>query len=119
MEVYMDNKVIKVNRSNSTAIEFNSANDIINVKIKESNGPELILEDDSIIVFSDSSIYFNMITDGIIHDNVICLSALNLRFTQEHDDTPEIYYENREIIEVTKYKSGNNGFIYRLFAQQH
>lgn len=109
-------KIISISKTKCEAIEFNSVNDLIHVKITEDNGPILILEDSSMIIFSDVSTYFNLIATGAINNGTLNISILDLQYPHIHEDTPEIYYNSREIIEVTKYDCGNNLFIYRLFV---
>ena len=47
-----EKKIISISMTKCEAIEFNSVNDLIHVKITEDNGPVLILEDSSMIIFS-------------------------------------------------------------------
>ena len=109
-------KIISMSKTKCKAIEFNSVNDLIHVKITEDNGPILILEDSSMVIFSNASTYFNLINTGAINNGTLNFSVLNLQYPHINDDTPEIYYNSREIIEVTKYDYDNNLFIYRLFV---
>ena len=109
-------KIISMNKTKCEAIEFNSANDLIHVKITEDNGPILILEDSSMVIFSNASTYFNLINTGAINNGTLNFSVLNLQYPHINDDTPVIYYNSREIIEVTKFDCGTNLFIYRLFV---
>ena len=111
-----EKKIISISKTKCEAIEFNSANDLIHAKITEDNGPVLILEDSSMIIFSDASTYFNITTTGAINKGTLNISILDLQYPNIHDDTPDVYYNSREIIEVTKYDCGNNLFIYRLFV---
>ena len=109
-------KIISMSKTKCEAIEFNSVNDLIHVKITEDNGPILILEDSSMVIFSNASTYFNLINTGAINNGTLNFSVLNLQYPHINDDTPEIYYNSREINEVTKYDCCNNLFIYRLFV---
>ena len=109
-------KIMSMSKTKCEAIEFNSANDLIHVKITENNGPILILEDSSMVIFSNVSTYFNLINTGAINNGTLNISILDLQYPHIHEDTSEIYYNSREIIEVTKYDCGNNLFIYRLFV---
>ena len=111
-----EKKIISISMTKCEAIEFNSVNDLIHVKITEDNGPILILEDSSMIIFSDICTYFDLTTAGAISNGALNISILDLQYPHIHEDTPEIYYNSREIIEVTKYDCGNNLFIYRLFV---
>ena len=110
-----DSKNICSTAIKAKAIEFKSVNDIIDVKITDDDGPELILEDDSIVVFTNHATYFDLLIKGGIKDNMINISVLDLLFKHEHDDAPEVYYDNKQIIEVTKYTCNNNDNIYRFF----
>ena len=109
-------KIMSMNKTKYEAIEFNSANDLIHVKITEDNGPVLVLEDSSMVIFSDASTYFNLTANGAISNGTLNISILDLQYPHIHEDTPEVYYNSRDIIEVTKYDCGNNLFIYRLFV---
>ena len=109
-------KIISMSKTKCEAIEFNSVNDLIHVKITEDNGPILILEDSSMVIFSNASTYFNLINTGAINNGTLNISVLDLQYQHINDDTPDIYYNSREIIEVTKYDYDNNLFIYRLFV---
>ena len=64
-------KIISMNKTKCEAIEFNSANDLIHVKITEDNGPVLVLEDGSIVILSDVSMYFSLISSGVISNNTL------------------------------------------------
>lgn len=108
-------KIVYMNRTKCEAIEFNSVNDIVKVKIEEDNCPLLVLEDNSLVIFSDVATYFDLSINSGIKDNYLNISVLDLQYDHINDDVARIYYNNREIIEVTKYSRGNV-FIYRLFT---
>ena len=93
-----------------------SANDLINMQLNFNNGPELLLDDNSILIFENVSDYYNSIMLGAIKDNEVNLDILELTYDKISDDVAEYLYENiYTIIEIEKYTDGKIN-IYRFIT---
>lgn len=105
-------KVIK-KRIHCTPINFSSANNLIDVKLNYDNGPELVLEDNSILIFMDPAIYYDVIICNNSSD--INVDVLKLKYFNNSDDVADVVYENNEIIEIEEYICKDKYF-YRLIV---
>ncbi len=105
-------KVVK-KRVHCTPIEFVSANNLLSLKLDYNNGPELELEDGSVLVFMDTSIYYNIIIGDV--PNEVNVDVLKLKYFSKSDDVANVVYEGRDIIEVEDYIYKDNHF-YRLLV---
>lgn len=96
-------KIIR-KRTHSINLEFKSANETIDVKISTLYGPELTLEDNTVIVFTDSSVYYNLLTNGCISEDGIDVDAFKIMSTNiKQDDVANVKYEDKSIYHVTIY----------------
>lgn len=109
----MENLNIIFTKTKASKINFKTANDLFEVHIDESYSPELELEDQSFLIFSNISQYFNLLLDQKSSNN-INISLLESKYNKEIDDVADIYYRGRSVYEVEKYYSKNNEIIYRL-----
>jgi len=106
-------KIIR-KRTHSINLDFKSANEIIEVQITTSHGPELTLENGTVLVFVDSSMYYNLLTNGCITEKGIDLDTLKIMSTSiVDDDVSGVKYEEKAIIHATVYTI-NNSIIYRF-----
>ena len=109
----MENLNIIFTRVKAKEINFKTANDLFEVHIDESFSPELELEDQSFLIFSNVAQYLNLLTDQRSSGN-INISLLELKYRTEIDDVSGISYRGRSLYEVEKYHCENNDIIYRL-----
>jgi hypothetical protein len=109
-------KIIK-RRVYCTPIEFNTANNLIKVSTNYSNGPEITLEDNSIFIFNDSLIYYNIIIDSKFKKDTLDPDILELKYLTNKDDVlDDIVYNDKKVTEVHQYiYKGTN--IYRFITE--
>ena len=87
---------------------FKSTNEIIDVRITENNGPELICNDGSHIIFSSYSQYYSFISNK--HEKVYDTDTKildtekmdNLYFVKD-DDVVDVIYRNKMVFRVGLY----------------
>ena len=92
-------------RTHSIDLEFKSVNETIMVKNSISNGPELTLSDNSVMVFTNSAAYYNLLTAGCITTTDVNLDAIKIMSSNvTKDDVSGVKYEDKRIIRVTVYQ---------------
>ena len=98
--------MLKINKIFATCddLKLISANEILKYDIKAHITTELLLEDESVIIFEESKDYFDFIHIGIIkHDSnneyVVNFDELN-KYHKINEDVVGYKYKNRSIIEV-------------------
>lgn len=102
-------------------VAFKTANEIINVRIDENNGPELELSDNTIIIFESYSQYYSFISNKgeKIYDTVtkvFDVEKMNQLYLQKEDDVVDVIYRNNPIYRVGEYHiDGSPAPIYRFF----
>ena len=102
-------KIVRKRTHGVGNLEFKSANEVITVKLASDNGPELTLEDDAIVVFTDSSTYYNLLTNRCIIGNDIDLDTLKIMSGDViQDDVARVKYEDKTIHHVTVYSFYNS-----------
>lgn len=104
--------IINMRTHASENLEFNTVNEILHIIITEKNKPEIELEDNSILIFSDSLMYYNTILDQN-NSGKINMDILNLKYRKQSDDVVGAKYRNMDIYEVEMYNH-SSGYIYRL-----
>lgn len=87
-----------------SALYFNSVNDTIKVSIDFTNGPQLKLDDNSILIFKDNTSYYSALSKNILTAKNFDEELLNkLSSSVEIDDVNDIFYEDGHIVEVAMY----------------
>ncbi len=97
-------KIVRKRTHSINNLEFKSANESITVKLTSENGPELSLENNTVVVFTDSSAYYNLLTDRCIVGDEIDLDTLKIMSNRViQDDVSMVKYEDKKIYHVTIY----------------
>ena len=101
-------------RTHGINLDFKSANETIEVHVTTSFGPELSLENGTVLVFTDASLYYTLLTNGCITEKGIDLDTLKIMSTNiVDDDVSGVLYEEINIIHVTIYTI-NDSIVYRF-----
>lgn len=116
--------VIKIKdiKSKCQNIAFNSANDIISVRVTENYGPCIALDDNSKILFNSPEQYYSVLTDLCVYNTDTVKFHLDLdKFKElyfvDSDDVVDVIYENENVYRVELYNMGNNfAPIYRFLV---
>lgn len=97
-------------------LDLVSANETLIVYIKKNFGPELWLEDDSVLIFESLTQFYPSTTKYISYspERVIDMDKFDSDTTHEYDDVSgEYYYRTKKIYGITVYEfSGKK--VYRL-----
>jgi hypothetical protein len=111
--------ILKVEKSLMTVepICFKSVNDKVDVRINENSGPELVLEDNTRIIFSSFSQYYKFISDPSKIYNVskktFNIEQMNDLYFTDDDTVDMIQYRHLDVYHVDLYMF--DAPIYRLY----
>ena len=91
-------------RTHTISIKAKSVNEKFTISIDPSFGPELVLANDTVVIFSSSVVYFNLIGDKVIDLDNIDLDALKIVSTEYiEDDIARCKFEARDITHAVVY----------------
>ncbi len=114
--------MLKVN-SVASSIElvcFCSINEEIDVRLVPGNGPELYLDDKSIIIFNSANQYMNFVNNANIYDpekKEFDIDRFCNEYFVSHDDVADIIYKNQVIDRVEEF-TYMHSTIYRFFINE-
>ena len=100
-------KIIEMKSKAEKELSFTSANDKIKINITNNDGPELILEDGSNLIFNSIIGYYKTISNADIYnteDNSINMNNFKENYFKDSDDVVNVKYRNRNITSVETYE---------------
>lgn len=112
----MKTKIVK-KKVFADPISFITVNNDYPVTITNQMGPVFILEDNTILVFSDAAIFLEQSIGGGVNEDSVDFSIMGLKLPHRNDDIQnDLYYMDKELVDVTIYKEDDKHVIYRLTA---
>lgn len=112
---------VEILKSSAEKASFESVNQTIKVDITKKNGPELYLQDCSIIIFDSSAQFSKLLCNskiytvsktGIMDFDINKFYAL---YFDSEDDVSEATYRNKDVYRVEQFIYENKK-VYRLFT---
>ena len=107
-------------RTHGNKVEFKSVNETIRVGLSQYNGPELTLEDGSIIVFYTHAGYYTLLNEKCIRGEDVDLDVLKIISNKvaEDDVADEPYGVGQYINHVTFYTISTGDTVFRFGMKQ-